>query len=866
MTGTSGPRPVPADSRTAGGGGRTDRGAASWMPWQVPAEQVLVVLGSSAEGLDDVEATARRAPLGVAQRRPPTWLRELAESVTEPLQLLLLAVGVLSAVFGEVRDAIAIFAVIAAVVVVETLSELRAERALDALRDLSAPTVRVLRGGEVTQHTVRDVVVGDVVVVEAGDRVGADARVLHGSGLRVDESTLTGEPTAVGKSADAVNADAVLAERSSMLYAGTSVVAGEGRAVVLSVGPDTELGHLGRLVATEREPATPLQLALRELARVVLVVAVAASVAVPLVGVLAGRGVREMILAGLSLAFATVPEELPILVTVLLAVGGRQLAARGALVRRLRAAETIGAVTAVVTDKTGTLTENRMRLVEVVGDRARVLAVAAATLPPTGAASREPMDAEIAAAAGAHGLALGVEAQPVGGEPFDPARKLVSRAWRSPDRHWLAVGGAPEAVLTRCVMSETDRAAVLGRADALADRGLRVIAYADRELPTSTDLMLANAAGGDQVGPETGLAFVGLVAFDDPLRAGVVEAVAALDEAGVATIMLTGDHPRTATALARRAGMPVDVVLTGGDLQRLDDDQLGAQLGHGSVLARATPADKLRVVRVLQACRQIVAVTGDGANDAPALAAADVGIAMGQRGSDLARDAAGIVLTDDAYPTVVAAVERGRTVGAQLRRAVAFYLGAKLALVTCMLVPLALGRQAPFAPVHIVLLELFMDLGASVAFVAEPSAPAAMHRPPRRPGTRFLDAPEVSALLSVAVALTVAVLPAYLLMSGSHPLAVARAAAVLAWLAGHALVAWTLRAQPRLSPRRNLAFPVWAASAAAFGLLAALSPLGGLVRLAGLPAGGLGLVATTVAAAVGLAVAVSTVLRLRSRL
>jgi Ca2+-transporting ATPase len=312
----------------------------------------------------------------------------------------------------------------------------------------------------------------------------------------------------------------------------------------------------------------------------------------------------------------------------------------------------------------------------------------------------------------------------------------------------------------------------------------------------------------------------------------VPDAVAALAEAGVTTIVVSGDHPATAAAIARRAGLPAGPTLTGAEADALPDTELAARLHHGTVIARARPATKHRVVQLLQRGRELVAVTGAGANDAPALAAADVGIALGRHGAELARTAAGVVLTDDAYPTVVDAIATGRNIGAQLRRAVAFYLGAKLALVVVLLAALAAGLPSPFQPVHIVLLEIFMDLGASFAFVAEPAAPRAMHRPPRQRGTGFLDRAVLTAIATTALTLTVAVLPSYLLLTatGADP-AQARAGAVLAWLAGHVLIAWTLRTQPWLRWATNPAFPVWAVTAVLAGLAAAVTPAGALIDL-----------------------------------
>lgn len=825
---------------------------------ELAGTQVLAELQASQDGLSSSEAALRRPAIAGTGRRIPAWLRELGESLVEPLQLLLIAVGVLSAVFGELRDAIAIFVVIAAVVIVETVTELRAERALAGLRALTAPVARVRRDGRLRELPTVELVAGDVIEAEAGDLVPADARLLSAHELRVNEATLTGEAAAVDKHPDPVASDAVLAERSNMLYAGTALSSGEAVAVVTATGDASELGQIGKLAATEREPATPLQKSLRELARVVLIAAVAASVLVPVVGLLTGRPLKDMLLEGLTVAFATVPEELPILITVLLAVGGQQLARRGALLRRLKAGETIGAATVVVTDKTGTLTQNQLRLTMITGAGEDVLTAALRTQPPArpGAApSREPMEAELATAAERAGVRI--VGEPMVSYPFDPVRKLVTRVWSSNHGVEIAVSGAPEAVLRRCHLTTAESDKAVQELSELTSRGARVIGFARRHSSTAP-------ASRDEA--EMELEFLGFAAFEDPLRDGVPEAVAALRAASVQTIIVTGDHPDTAAAIARQAGLAAGRDVLHGDLTDINDQALTGRLHDGTVVARATPQGKLRLVRLLQARGEIVAVTGDGANDAPALAAADVGIAMGRRGADLARDAADIVLTDDAYPTVVAAIAKGRNISAQLRRAVAFYLGAKLALVAALIIPLALHKEAPFAPVHIVLLELFMDLGASVAFVSEPAAPQAMQRPPRPPGARFLDRPELAALLSVAATLALAVVPVYLITLHAHDAATARSAAVLGWLAGHALIAWTLRTRPALSPLSSPAFPLWAATAAVVGLLLALTSLGHAIHLSPLPALSLITVLGGIAAAVVIATVVRRVLDLSHRL
>ena len=827
-------------------------------PHAAEPAQLLAALESGPQGLSAAQVADRKAAVIEARKRSPAGavLAGLAEALTEPLQLLLIAVGVLSAIFGEARDAIAIFVIIALVATVETVSEARARNALRSLRGLSAPTARVRRDGDVRTALGADVVAGDIVLVEAGDVMAGDGRVLHAEGLRADESALTGEPVAAAKGPDAVASQTALAERSSMLFEGTPIVSGRGEAVVVATGSQTELGRLGGLASDAREPLTPLQRAMAELARAALVLAVAASVLVPLVGVLEGQPVEKMLLAGLTLAFATIPEELPILVTALVAVGGLRLARQGVLLRRLRSAEAAGGVTVVLTDKTGTLTLNELRVDAVEGPRGEVLAVANAAHGLSPDAVRDPLDAALAVADRGPAKA---EGEPVARYPFDPVRKRESALWQRRDGVlMLSLKGAPESVLAACRLSVHERDARLEAAAELAQAGRRVIAVAERrldEVPESADHA------------EADLDFVGLIGFVDPLRPGVAEAVEALAGAGVRTLMVTGDHPLTAAAIAREAGLcDPDVLLGGAPLAALSDDELSSHLSRQLVVARATPADKLRLVRLLQQRGEAVAVTGDGVNDAPALAAADVGIAMGRRGTELAREAADLVLTDDAYPAVMQAVRGGRGIAAQLRRAVAFYLGAKVALVATVAVPLALGLPSPFEPVHIVLLELFMDLGASVAFVSEPAAPDVMIRDPRDPATRFLDRVQLAAIALTAVTLTAATLPAYLLVESLDDAETASAAAVAAWLSAHAAVAWALRARPRLAFRVNPAFPAWALIALATAALVALTPLATALGVQALDGRAAAIAATAAAAGALLAAAGQRVLALPQRL
>ncbi|HUA48160.1 MAG TPA: cation-transporting P-type ATPase [Solirubrobacteraceae bacterium] len=819
-----------------------DRASPVPVPRPVHAETSALVwerTGSRPEGLLPEEVAQRRTVAARAERGSSSAiLGEIVESVAEPLQLLLIVVAVLSAIFGELRDAIAIFSVIVVVSAVEAVSEVRAKRALQALRNLSAPNALVRRAGVAVAAPVGALVVGDVLLVEAGSVVPADARVVEANGLATDESRLTGEPVAAAKGPEPVDPDAPLAERSSVLHAGTAVVAGAGEGVVVALGDETEIGRLGRLVAQAKEPPTPLQRTMAELARAALIVAVTACLLVPLLGVLRGQPPRQMLLDGLTLAFATIPEELPILVTVLVALGGLRLAQQGVLLRRLRAAEAVGALTVLLADKTGTLTENRLLIERIDGDRGHVLAVA--TAAHGGAAAQDPVDRVLLDAAGEPASSARLARY-----PFDPVRRRESAVWRDAGGAWVAVKGAPEAVLDVCATSETQRTSVLARVGRLADDGLRVIAVAERRVASVPH---------DAADAEADLDFVGLAAFRDPLRAGVGDAVSELAHAGVRTIVVSGDHPETVAAAAREAGVRAPEVLHGGSpLDALGDDELAARLRGEAVIARATPEDKLRLVRLLQDRGEAVAVTGDGVNDAPALAAANVGIAMGARGTDLAREASDLVLVDDAYPTIVGAVEGGRALASQLRRAVAFYLGAKIALVVVIAVPLALGLPAPFQPVHIVVLELFMDIGASVAFVSEPTAPDTMDRSPRDPASRFLDSTQLSAIALTAVALTIAVLPAFLIVHARWGTGMAIAASVAAWLVANVAIAWTLRAQPGLPLRRNIAFPAWALAALAAAFVLSLTQAGSTLGVVSLNADAVRV--TVGVAAVGVAIA-----------
>ncbi len=822
----------------------------------LPAGDALAALETSAAGLTPAEAAWRLRRSGrneLRTEKEEPWWEALFESLREPLQLLLVAVAVLYAVFGKLEDAITIFVVIVLVSAVEAANELRAKKAIASLRTLSAPHTLVLRGGSAHEIPSSDVVPGDVVMLQQGSRVTADLRLIDSAALRIDESSLTGESVPVDKRADVgLPPGTPLADRVNMAYGGTSVTGGLGRGIVVATGQATEIGRIAGLAAEARETRTPLQRQLGQLARWLLWVALGFSALVPTLGVLvAGQPVREMLLSGLTLAFATIPEELPILITVVLGIGAYRLAQERAITRRLEAAEALGSVTLVGTDKTGTLTENRMRVAE--------LYVEGAIRPPDGAEpdtrrlleigalaneaqasggdgearfAGDPTDTALLAAARSAGVAAPESApgmRVLERMPFDDVQRRMSAVYEQDGARWLVTKGAPEVVLGLSTRVRTSdgvrplddpiRSAVAAGAEDMAARGLRVLAFAERRLPAGGDLDLGRA--------EAALTLVGLAGLEDPPRAEAAPAIAALRGAGVRVVMMTGDHPATARAIARQVGIDAARVVSGPEVERTPDDALGALAESASVFARITPEHKLRIVRALQSAGEVVAVTGDGVNDAPALREATIGVAMGRRGTDVAREAADVVLADDNFATVATAVRGGRVLYENLRKAVRFYLAAKVALVGSTLVAVLAGLPLPFWPVQIIVLEVFMDLGASTTFVVEPPEGDVMARPPRDPRRRFMDRSMLAGIFGGGLSLAAAVAVAYL-WTWHHGagLETARTVAFATWMIGHIALAAHMRAerQPVLAGGLTLTWPfaVWSVAAI---LLATLGPL-----------------------------------------
>ncbi|CAN5196964.1 cation-translocating P-type ATPase [soil metagenome] len=835
-------------------------------PWHShPASDVVDLLGTDrARGLSTAEAAARLVSNGLNRLREaeeePLW-KEALESLTEPLQLLLIAVAGLYFWLGERSDAITILAVILVVAGIEVFTELRAKRAVAALSSLSAPHATVVRDGRPIDVASGELVAGDVVLLAAGRRVPADVRLLESAALRVDESSLTGESVPVSKAADAVLTEVTeLGERSTMALAGTLVVAGKGRGVVVATGAATQVGQIAGLMREAREPRTPLQQALRQLSRWLVWVAVGFSLLVPVLGVLiADRPVKEMVLIGLTLAFATIPEELPILISIVLGLGAFRMAQRNAIVKRLRAAETLGSVSVVATDKTGTLTANKMQLAELFIDGKTVEARAAASTPTglrmlvigvlandaqstrSGSSVEfigDPTETALLAAAQAANLDIDQVRRGfrvIDEFPFTDDRRRMSILVEAAGQPFLAVKGAPESVLSICstmqqhehqlALDSTLREAVLRAAETMAARGLRVLGLAERPLGT------AESSGLSADEAERDLLFLGLVGLEDPPRPEAQAAVSALHKAGVRVLMVTGDHPATARAIAEQVGIDVSLPLVrGAELEQADDARFAQLARDAAVFARISPEHKLRIVRSLQSDGEVVAVTGDGVNDAPALREAAIGVTMGRSGTDVAREAADLVLADDNFATLTEAVRTGRVLYGNLRKAVRYYLAAKVALVFASLVAVLLKQPVPFEPVQIIVMELFMDLGASVTFVAEPAEDDVMARPPRDPRRPFMDRSMQCGILLGGLSLGAAVLVGYFgaRLLGAD-LVESQTAAFAAWMIGHVVLAAHMRAerQPLLCthPLANRAFVVWALAAVGLLVISTMLPL-----------------------------------------
>ena len=774
------------------------------------------------QGLSEEEARVRFATEGpneLAKDRAPSLLATLLRVLREPMLLLLLGGATIYFVLGDVREAATLLVFVAAIVGLTLRQERKSERALAALRDLSSPRASVLRGGKKRKIPGREVVRGDLIALEEGDRVPADALFVDGEHLEVDESLLTGESVPVRKRrARADETPETLrpgGDDVPACWSGTLVVRGRGLARVFGTGARSELGRIGRTLAELESEDTPLQ---REVARLVRVVALGGVVLCIVLFLVRGLSDGEWtqgLLAGIALAMALLPEEFPVVLSVFFALGAWRIARRGVLTRQVAAIEALGAATVLCTDKTGTLTQNRMRVAALwtpggaAVDAGRELPESVHAVVEYGilASRRDPFDPMEQAfhALGREALA-GTEhlhdAWTLAREyPLSPALLSVAHVWLEPGggaRRVVAAKGAPEAIADLCHLDAAAHERVRAAVDGLARRGLRVLAVARARFE------------GDhlpRIQHDFDFELVGLVGLADPLRPEIPTAVAECRAAGIRVVLVTGDHASTARAIAREAGLEHAQLVTGPELDALDDGALAARARDVAIFARVVPAQKLRIVRALKEQGEVVAMTGDGVNDAPALKAAHIGVAMGGRGTDVAREAAALVLTEDDFGSLVAAVRLGRRIYANLRRALAFTVAVHVPIAGMALVPVLLGWPPALLPVHIVFLELIIDPSCTLAFEAEPEDDRTMKRRPRDPRAPVFDRRLLLASLLQGAGLLAATLAVFgvALRSGSTE-GEARALAFATLVAGDLALIASNRSWER-SVLRNLRVP-----------------------------------------------------------
>ncbi|MFW6135289.1 MAG: cation-translocating P-type ATPase [Chloroflexota bacterium] len=778
----------PADASTDAADGRP----AVEAPWARQDEDVIDALDVSVDrGLTTDEVRRRRRRHGPNRLRtaePRSTLDILVEQFKSVIVALLAAATVVSFAFGEVVEGIAVLVVILINAAIGFVTELRAVRSMEALQELSEVDAKVLRGGQPQEIPAQDVVPGDVLLFEGGDVVTADLRLFEASRLQADESALTGESVPVSKQTDPVDEDVPLAERASMLFKGTAVTRGSGKGVVVATGMDTELGHVSSLVERAQEETTPLEKRLSRLGHRLIWVTLGVAALVTVLGVLRGRDLSRMVRAGIALAVASVPEGLPIVATVALARGMWRMARRNAVVNRLSAVETLGSTNVILTDKTGTLTENRMTVTHLLLPSARDTAtridVTGEGLELEGRFTRdgEPVDPQdhdrlrpaLQVGVLCNNAALqeqGTAEEPSSvGEPtevallvagakagihreeltdrmpeerevaFDPEVKMMATFHRLPerdDRLFVAVKGALESVIQasthartedgRQELSDEERQAWIRRSQELAEDGLRIIATAARR---------ADAADED---PYRDLTFLGLHALLDPPREEVRDAIQAARRAGLRLVMITGDQPATARNVARAVGLVDEdddaTVVHGGDIDQLRElpDDERRRVMQAPIFARVSPEQKLDLIALHQEAGAIVAMTGDGVNDAPALKKADIGVAMGRRGTQVAREAADMILKDDDVSTIVAAIKQGRTIFNNIRKFVLYLLSCNVAEILVVGLASVADAPLPIRPLQILFLNLVTDVFPALALGVGEGDPHVMERPPRDP-------------------------------------------------------------------------------------------------------------------------------------
>ena len=809
-------------------------------------------------GLTSAEARARLARFGpnrLIARDRAAWLRELVSLFLDPMAVMLLFAGGLYFALGETRDGVVMLVALVPVIGVDVFLEARSRAALKQLARSIAPRARVMRDGRETNVDTADLVPGDLLALGEGEFIHADGVVRSAANLAIDESSLTGESEPQLKRATPAG-ESEPAPADARFYAGSTILAGHGFGEIVSTGRDTRFGEIARLVAQADTGQTPLQQRVGRLVKRLAVIAAVVAVAVVALGLVRHLSWGQALLGGISVAMSAAPEEFPLVFTLFLSVGAWRLGKHGVLVKRLASVETLGSTTVICTDKTGTLTKGTFVLDQVLpfGEASErdVLeaAVLASEVPPS-----DPMEKAIRQYAGAHQVDAG---QVVGhwtlvrDHDFDPIGKHMSHVWAPadhPGQIHVVAKGALEGILEHSTHSAGERATIQAAHTRLAASGIRVLAVAGR--PS------AQPSGATRADDERGLSVLGLLGFRDPMRPEVPGAVRECHAAGVRIKVVTGDHALTARAVAESAGIihGEAAICSGEELAAAADDQRRRMILDADILSRITPAQKHMVVETLRAAGEIVAMTGDGINDAPALRRADIGVSMGQRGTDVARAAADLVLLDDNFASIVAAVREGRKIFLDIQRAFLYLIAFHVPIVGLALLPAILGMPLLLLPLHLVWLELIVHPVSALLFQGDPPPRDLMTRPPRDPRAPMLSRRSVLRSTVSGALLTIAVLLVYRahLGAGTND---ARGLALATLILGYQLLvlierAGTVRSLADLLPRSVRFWLIWTAASASLPILMYVPAAAELISVRPLSLSGWGIAFAAAGVAVG---------------
>ena len=738
--------------------------------YNLSQNEVLERYSTFRTGLSPEEARNRLERYGenkLAEGRKKTALEVFIDQFKDLIVWILIAAAVISILSGQGESSLVIFAVLILNAVLGTVQYLKAEKSLESLKAMSSPSATLLRGGIKVQVPSPEVVPGDILLLEAGDLITADARILESWSVKINESSLTGESEAVEKTADVIPEENVaLGDRKNMVFSGSLVTYGRATAVVTATGMQTELGHIASLLDNTRQRKTPLQENLNKFSEKLAIAIIAICGVVFLLSYFrSGMGLLDSLMFAVALAVAAIPEALSSIVTIVLAIGTQKMARQNAIIKELKAVESLGAVSVICSDKTGTLTQNRMTVEKIYADgklcdgcdlelandaqrlllKTALLASDATHDAETGTSIGDPTEVALVLLGENFGVeesAYRSQHQRLGELAFDSDRKLMTTLQEIEGVPTLMTKGAIDVLLERSdrlmtsegvrELTEADREEIMRVNNSLSEEGLRVLAFGYRELDCVRELSLDD---------EQGYVFIGLISMIDPPRPESVAAVADAKRAGIRTVMITGDHKVTATAIAKRIGIfgEGDLAVSGPELEQMTDEELDRKLTHISVYARVSPEHKIRIVTAWQRRGQIVAMTGDGVNDAPALKKADIGVAMGITGTEVSKDAAAMILADDNFATIVNAVTNGRGVYENIKNVIGFLLSGNMAGIFCVLYASLMALPAPFAAVHLLFINLLTDSLPAIAIGMEPASSDLLNRKPRDPKEPLLS-------------------------------------------------------------------------------------------------------------------------------